>query len=155
MRTVLVSAFTLSASCLLSGCLTAEPQVKHDAMIGGPSVALAVMGQTPMPPIEEKPAPLEGNMFTRNWRWWLAGTAGALLATDYVTDGGLIGVFDDDDHRVADFSAITEDNNLARAADGSTLVIRDVADCDYNFIAEQGSKIECDASVEVQTSGSE
>ena len=135
----------VTAIFLLAGCgHTVKPGVTRKSEISQyPMMTFAVSAPEEYVPVKE------GNWFTRNWVGWTLGIAGTVVATDYFMDGDLVGLFDDsaDPQRVETYSDITSENNLVTSKGNSSVLIRDVPDCDFNFMAEDASSIECDVYV--------
>ena len=135
----------VTAIFLLAGCgHTVKPGVaKRSEISQYPMMTFALAASGDSEHFEE------GNWFTRNWVGWTLGIAGTVVATDYFMDGDLVGLFDDsaDPQRVETYSDITSENNLVTSKGNSSVLIRDVPDCDFNFMAEDASSIECDVYV--------
>lgn len=142
-----VLVFALSVSALTSGCgLTASPAVESRPDVSRfPTLGVRFASDEAVQPAFP-PAAKPGTHWSRNWGWY-AALAG-VLATDFATDGEILGLFegDDDGHHV-DFTEFTEEGAVATARDGSSIKIEDVETCDFNFVAEGASEISCSALV--------
>ena len=137
----------LVGAALSAGCLHATPSVQHRPAVSQLPVAtvgLRFAADDPAPPA----VPPQGNMFTRNWGWWLAAAAGTAMVADYATDGDILGLW----HETSDpgplhgIENVTKEQPLASAAGGSTISLSDVSACDFNFVATGESSISCEVA---------